>query len=78
MNIGVEGVMPMYANTVAQIVESIDSVSFKRVPNPRLPRTTIAFTCDADDAEATKALVKKTLRANDWGKSHVFNVTILS
>ena len=78
MIIGVEGVMPMYANTVAQIVESIESPAFTRANNPRLPRTTVAFDCDGDDAEAIKALVKKTLRADDWGKSHVFNVTVIA
>ena len=77
MNIGIQGVMPMHADIVAGIVESIEEIEFKRVNLPRQPRTTVTFECNADDSEAAKALVKKALRANDWGKSHVFNVTQL-
>lgn len=78
MRIGVEGVMPMYANTVAEIVESIESTAFRQVNDPRLPRTTVAFECADGDADATAALVKSSLRATTWGKSHVFYVKTLA
>ena len=77
MRIGVEGVMPMFHDTVAQIVESIESPTLKRVNSQRLPRTTIAFECDDGDADALPPLVKKVIRATDWGKGHVFNVRVL-
>lgn len=78
MKIGVQGIMPMYRNTVVEIVESIENPAFTHIDQPGIPGTTIAFQCDGDDADAMAALVKSTLRASAWGKGHAFFVTSLA